>query len=53
MATTQWVVKAKEFGNCNCAYGCPCQFNALPTQGNCRAAVAFQIEEARNADLRP
>ena len=26
-----WEIKAKEFGNCNCTYGCPCQFDALPT----------------------
>jgi len=42
---TEWRMKATEFGNCNCAYGCPCQFNALPTHGNCRAALAFEIEE--------
>jgi hypothetical protein len=41
----EWRVKANEFVNCNCAYGCPCQFNALPTHGFCQAALAFQIEE--------
>lgn len=45
--TTEWVVKGKEFANCNCVYGCPCQFNALPTHGDCRAAVGFQIETGR------
>ncbi len=30
---TPWEIKGREFGNCNCAYGCPCQFNALPTHG--------------------
>ena len=29
----EWRVKATEFANCNCSYGCPCQFNALPTNG--------------------
>ncbi|MGA7790694.1 MAG: DUF1326 domain-containing protein, partial [Xanthobacteraceae bacterium] len=29
--------------NCNCAYGCPCQFNALPTHGNCEAVAGMQI----------
>jgi hypothetical protein len=42
---TPWEIKAKEFANCNCAYGCPCQFNALPTHGNCEAAVAMEIEK--------
>ena len=42
---TPWEIKAKEFANCNCSYGCPCQFNALPTHGFCEAAVALEIEE--------
>ena len=29
----EWFVKGRELGNCNCSYGCPCQFNALPTHG--------------------
>jgi hypothetical protein len=37
----EWEIHGMEFANCNCAYGCPCQFNALPTHGNCRA-IAFQ-----------
>jgi len=42
---TEWRVKAVHLGNCNCAYGCPCKFNALPTQGSCRSAIAYEIEE--------
>jgi hypothetical protein len=30
---------------CNCAWGCPCQFNALPTHGQCEALVALRIRE--------
>lgn len=52
MATTQWVVKAREFANCNCSYGCPCQFNALPTHGNCRAMVGFQIDKGHFGDVK-
>jgi len=40
-----WEIKGEGFGNCNCDYGCPCQFNALPTNENCEAAVGYQIEE--------
>src|SRR2546430_9016850 len=29
MTTIDWRIKGKEFANCNCSYGCPCQFNAL------------------------
>ncbi|HEX5455520.1 MAG TPA: DUF1326 domain-containing protein [Stellaceae bacterium] len=41
---TEWEVKATELVNCNCNYGCPCQFNALPTHGDCRAAIGYEIE---------
>jgi len=47
-----WRIKGTEFGNCNCDYGCPCQFNALPTHGNCEAAVAFQIDEGHFGDVK-
>src|ERR1700730_4059578 len=49
---TQWEIKAKELANCNCAYGCPCQFNALPTKGHCEAAVAMEIEEGHHGDVK-
>src|SRR5262245_8634118 len=42
---TPWEIKATEFVNCNRSYGCPCQFNAPPTHGNCEAAGAFRIDE--------
>ncbi|MGH6816719.1 MAG: DUF1326 domain-containing protein [Hyphomicrobiaceae bacterium] len=48
---TPWVVKAREFVNCNCSYGCPCQFNALPTYGDCRTVAAFDIVEGRFGDV--
>ena len=40
---TPWEIKGTEFVNCNCAYGCPCQFNALPTHGFCEAVGALHI----------
>jgi len=50
--STEWRVKATELANCNCAYGCPCQFNALPTHGFCEAAIAWQVEEGHFGDVR-
>ena len=41
----EWRIKGREFANCNCSYGCPCQFNALPTHGNCEAILAVAIDE--------
>jgi hypothetical protein len=43
--SVEWEIKATEFANCNCSYGCPCQFNGLPTHGHCRYVAGFQIEE--------
>src|SRR5437667_12792148 len=48
MANTQWTIQGREFGNGNCAYGCPCQFNALPTQGHCRGAMAVHIDRGHH-----
>ena len=41
---TEWEVHGMEFGNCNCAFACPCQFSALPTHGHCRAVGFFRID---------
>ena len=50
--SVEWEIKATEFTNCNCSYGCPCQFNALPTHGNCRYVAGFQIEQGHFGDVK-
>src|ERR1700737_5020880 len=52
MTDANWMIQGREFGNCNCAYGCPCQFNALPTYGNCSAVVGMQIDTGHHGDTR-
>lgn len=52
MAFVDWSVKGWELSVCNCAFGCPCQFNALPTYGNCRAAVGMRIDAGHFGDVR-
>lgn len=52
MPDIKWMIKAREFTNCNCAYGCPCQFNALPTHGNCKAVVGMQIDQGHHGDTK-
>jgi hypothetical protein len=51
MAYANWRVKGPELAACNCSWGCPCQFNGLPTLGNCRAAVAMRIDEGHFEDI--
>jgi len=50
--TSIWEIKGRELANCNCAYGCPCQFNALPTHGDSRGVVGYQIGEGHHGDVR-
>ena len=45
MVHTDWMIRGPEIATCNCSYGCPCQFNSLPTDGTCRAAVGMHIEK--------
>ncbi len=52
MAMTEWMIKGLEIATCNCAYGCPCQFNALPTDGTCRAAVAVHIDKGHYGKVK-
>ncbi|HET9342331.1 MAG TPA: DUF1326 domain-containing protein [Candidatus Eremiobacteraceae bacterium] len=49
---TNWQIEGRELVNCNCAYGCPCQFNALPTHGNCHAFIGYQIDKGHFGDVR-
>lgn len=49
---TEWVINGREFVNCNCAYGCPCQFNALPTRGFCEAACGYQVDTGHFGDVK-
>ncbi len=46
-----WKIKGREFANCNCSYGCPCQFNALPSDGFCQAVAGFVFEEGHFGDV--
>ncbi len=45
MAYVDWSIKGPELSTCNCDFSCPCQFNARPTYGDCRAAIAMRIDE--------
>lgn len=48
----EWEIEGVEFANCNCSWGCPCQFNGAPTSGNCRALTFFHIEKGHFDDVR-
>ena len=48
---TEWSIEGEELANCNCNFGCPCQFGVLPTGGNCEAAVVFEIKKGHYGDV--
>lgn len=52
MAMVDWHLQGLNVTTCNCAWGCPCQFNALPTHGDCRAVAAIEIEEGFHGETR-
>src|SRR5258707_6203297 len=52
MADTKWTIKGREFVNCNCSYGCPCQFNGLPTHGHCQAIGGVEIEQRHHGSTK-
>jgi hypothetical protein len=47
----KWQYKADYLELCNCAYGCPCNFNGFPTSGSCRGVIAMRIREGRSGDV--
>ena len=48
----KWQMAGEEVGNCNCSWGCPCQFNALPTTGHCEALLVWQISDGYFGNTR-
>ena len=35
---------------CNCDYGCPCNFNALPTTGKCEGSWTWHVDRGAFGD---
>ncbi len=52
MAHVNWSMKGKHLKNCNCAFGCPCDFNARPTYGPCEGMVGMHIDEGHFGDVK-
>lgn len=52
MPDVKWEIHGSEFVNCNCDYACPCQFNSLPTHGDCKAVAGMQIDRGFHGETR-
>jgi hypothetical protein len=44
-------LKGTALVSCNCDYGCPCNFNALPTTGPCEGGWTWHIATGRFGDV--
>lgn len=51
MKLVEWSMEGAVIVNCNCDFGCPCQFNSSPSRGDCRAYGFMQIERGRFNDV--
>jgi len=40
---TSWTFESEYIQSCNCDYGCPCNFNGLPTHGGCEALLGYHL----------
>ena len=50
MTTINWKIEGPHIVNCNCDFGCPCQYMALPTDGTCKAVVGWRIDKGHFGD---
>lgn len=47
-----WELHGVSFGSCNCDYSCPCQFEALPTNGTCEGNGFMRIDQGHFGDVK-
>jgi hypothetical protein len=47
-----WTVAGNVLIGCNCDWGCPCNFNALPSRGHCEGGWIWMIEKGHVDDVR-
>lgn len=52
MAQANWRLEGEWLKNCTCAYGCPCDFNAPPTNGTCEGFLGMRIVKGHFEDTK-
>jgi len=48
--TNSWKLEGTVFIACNCDWGCPCNFNALPSKGYCEGGWTWHVDRGRVGD---
>ena len=46
-----WSMRGTVIVACNCDYGCPCNFQALPTMGKCEGGWTWHVDEGAYGDV--
>jgi hypothetical protein len=46
-----WQLRGTVLIACNCDYGCPCNFNALPSRGKCEGQWTWHVDAGSYGDL--
>ena len=46
-----WNLEGTVLVACNCDYGCPCNYNALPTTGKCEGGWMWIVDKGRSGDV--
>lgn len=49
---TDWTLRGEWVKSCTCAFGCPCDFNAPPTKGECRGFLGMHVTEGHFGSTR-
>lgn len=49
---SDWNVGGMVLIACNCDWGCPCNFNALPSRGFCQGGWSWMIDQGRVGDVK-
>ena len=52
MPQTNWRLEGEWLKNCTCAFGCPCDFNARPTNGECKGLLGMRITNGHFGNTR-
>jgi hypothetical protein len=52
MSAANWRLEGEWIKNCNCAFGCPCDFNARPTNGACEGLLGMRITKGQFNDVK-
>src|SRR5437899_11834647 len=52
LMATKWSMEGTLLGACSCDWGCPCSFDARPTQGFCEGGYLWHVQQGKFGDTK-